>query len=229
MRLENYWTPKRIRLSSRYQFDVYRLARELADRQSARVIYDVGCGPATKLMRFFGDQYTVIGFDRPEAVAFCRKTYRRGTFLEADLEHVFSRNTLDIPPADIVICADVIEHLQRPDQLVTALAALAGESGTIIISTPERDKLRGPLNRMPTNPEHVREWNGAEFMKFLSGCGLEVVEHRLQPQLRPGASLSAWRWVVGQWIGGRTHQTNQVVVCLAPQSASPHDIERTQQ
>ncbi|QDS91040.1 putative S-adenosylmethionine-dependent methyltransferase/MSMEI_2290 [Rosistilla ulvae] len=228
IRAEQYWTPKRIRLSSRYQYDVYRVAREIADSNEGRpTIYDIGCGPATKLMRFFGAEFNVIGFDRPEAISYCRRTYRRGTFVEVDLDNTCRLHAPDIPPADIVICADVIEHLQRPERLIATMIALAGNSGTIIISTPERDRLRGPSNRKPTNPEHIREWNATEFSQFLNRCGLEVVQHSIQPQLLPGASFIAWRWIFGQWLAGRSHHTNQVAVCRTKRQVTPSDAGTT--
>ena len=52
-----YWNRARIRLSGRYQYAVYAHARELADARDTQVVVDFGCGPATKLCRFFGDRF----------------------------------------------------------------------------------------------------------------------------------------------------------------------------
>ena len=220
-----YWTPSRIRLSRCYQHDVYRLARQLAEENNARVVCDVGCGPGTKLMHFFGQSFNVIGIDRSEAVDFCRQAYERGRFLVADLERDVTSDSFDVSAIDLVICADVIEHLARPERLLSFLSTLVGESGIIVISTPERDRLHGRENRKPANSEHVREWNEHEFAEFLHSQGFDIVQHLSQPQLRLSGSLSAWLWAIRRWVTGRTIVTNQIVVCRpsALKGASRHN------
>jgi hypothetical protein len=81
-----------------------------------------------------------------------------------------------------VICADVIEHLVDPDPALGLLCRAAGENGWILISTPERHRLRGRRAMACTKPDHVREWSRGEFVQYLRASGLGVVQSRLMPQ-----------------------------------------------
>ena len=81
-----FWTSQRIRLSKYYQHSVYRLAFSLAEQRRSRVVWDVGCGPATKLTAFFPEPYKIIGIDSEEAIQYCRDKYPRGTFIVTDFD-----------------------------------------------------------------------------------------------------------------------------------------------
>ena len=83
---EPYWTKQRLRLNDRYQYGVYRLARTMADEIGARTVLDLGCGPASKLNRFFDERFHLIGVDTGEAVALCRRLHRRGDYVILDLD-----------------------------------------------------------------------------------------------------------------------------------------------
>lgn len=76
----------------------------------------------------------------------------------------------------VVAAIEVIEHLQRPHQLLQPLRdlLLSRKVQAAVLSTPDRDSWydrryhRGP----PHNPAHVREWNATEIVRFLSCEGL---------------------------------------------------------
>jgi hypothetical protein len=56
--------------------------------------------------------------------------------------------------------------------------------GLLLISTPERNALRGRNCLHCPHPMHVREWTLAEFARYLASRGLEIIDHRLLPQQR---------------------------------------------
>jgi hypothetical protein len=78
-----------------------------------------------------------------------------------------SYNNLTIPKADLVICADVIKHVDDPDALIGFLVKRARY--WIVVSTPDRDLMYGYrlINKHyhgpPKNPSHIREWTMPEF------------------------------------------------------------------
>jgi hypothetical protein len=91
------------------------------------------------------------------------------------------RSSLDLPFFDILICADVIEHLVDPDELLNWIQNL--NFNYLVISTPDRDKLKlyqwpaeqsqsGP----PVNEGHIREWNFEEFEAYISQF-FEIKKH----------------------------------------------------
>jgi hypothetical protein len=69
--------------------------------------------------------------------------------------------------ADLVICSDVIEHMQNPDILMDFIQSI--QSREIIFSTPERNMQAG-VNDFgpPENPSHYREWDEIEFRNYVS-------------------------------------------------------------
>jgi hypothetical protein len=92
-------------------------------------------------------------------------------FIEIDLEADGAELPVDANGA-IIICADVIEHLRRPEHLLERLqAALDDGAHLVLLSTPERDLWWGFAHRgPPPNEGHVREWNSAEFNALLAAC-----------------------------------------------------------
>jgi len=156
-----------------YQPDVYPFAAQLAKRFGVGHLIDVGCGQAEKLA-VFRDDFELIGIDFRENLAWCRDTYGFGRWIEFDLE---SGEDLPLPSetvADsVVVCSDVIEHLRDPTHLLRILRKLSKTCATIIVTTPERDLARGPLDLgPPENRRHVREWNLSEFAELLDWAEL---------------------------------------------------------
>lgn len=179
----SYWTPARIRKSLLYQHHAYSIARQLLRERGLKRVLDVGCGPATKLMRHLAPHAEVThGIDQPSAVELCRQRYPgRAEFFATDLE----QPDLDLPHAyDLIVCADVIEHLLAPEHLLRFIRDNAAPSACVLFSTPERDVLRGPECQSCPKPEHVREWNRDEFVAFLEGHGLAVERTRLIPHMK---------------------------------------------
>lgn len=70
---------------------------------------------------------------------------------------------------DLVICADVIEHLIYPNELMKFIASISFR--ILFLSTTNRDilvKLGTPPLGPPKNEHHIREWTQAEFIKYTS-------------------------------------------------------------
>lgn len=161
--------------SVRYQADVYRRAGELARHLKARSVLDVGCGLATKLIDHVAphcDQVT--GVDLEETIDVCRRRYPAARWIVGDLEDPAFR-----PGGryDVVISADVIEHLHDPDRLLDLIHSVSHDATRVVLSTPERDRRRGADDMGPPgNWSHVREWNASEFLAYLESRDFAVHE-----------------------------------------------------
>ncbi len=59
-----------------------------------------------------------------------------------------------------VVSSDVIEHVQKPDQLLIEMWRLTAPGGRLVVTTPIR-YTEAPLDRM-----HVKEWFAEEFREF---------------------------------------------------------------
>lgn len=171
-----YWTPRIIRRGGLYQKDVYRWAGQLVRARGLKSVMDVGCGPATKLNRFITPLILdVVGVDQESAISYCRATYKRGTYLVDDLGNPSSSFDRTF---DLIICCDVIEHLENPVVVLDYIKRHARPDTLILISTPDRDRTRGKTCRTSPTPAHIREWSKEEFVKFLKHYGFLIEETR---------------------------------------------------
>ena len=209
---ESYWTAARVRLSLRYQYPVYMAAKKLIARGNINHVIDVGCGVAAKLEvlhRTFPDvEFT--GIDQASTISFCRSRHRFGRWIVDDLEH--PDESLTGLTGDLVICADVIEHVGDPDVLLRYLKHRVRPGGMILLSTPERDALRGQSCDFSPNKFHVREWNQAELRAYLRDAGFSIIRHQLQFPVRFEVSGVFFRHVVKRALTGRRIRWNQL--CL---------------
>lgn len=209
---EVYWNKDRISSSLYYQFPVYKYAEGLIIRHGCISVLDVGCGVGTKLAMLNRSLPGVDfrGVDRKEAIDYCRRTYSFGSWQEIDLERpedIFRGSKFDL-----VICADVIEHLVNPDNLMHFLKKSAAIDGFIILSTPERDLLRGSGCNCSPNPCHVREWNADELKQYLAHHGFSVIDHFLQLPIRCGFSKVFFAEIIKRILLGKKIKYNQVLV-----------------
>jgi SAM-dependent methyltransferase len=161
----------------RYQIPVYRLAAKLARRIDPDVIVDIGCGSGDKLAEFFGaSRARVVGVDQESAISLARSRFPTVEWLSGDLETDDLWQQLNALRPALVICADVIEHLSDPVELLTRLRVLSA-SGVLVLSTPDRARLGASASGPPGNPRHVREWSAPELVGLVTANGFEVLAH----------------------------------------------------
>lgn len=182
-----YWTPERLKLASRYQYDVYRVAAGLMRQPEVSSVLDVGCGPPLKLRSLLPAKPLALHLvDQAQSAPFAAELLPGATFTAADLETI----DLDLGRRfDLVICADVIEHLRDPDPCLAFIRRHLAPAGVLLVSTPERDTLRGRDCRSCPHPMHVREWNREEFARFLRSRDWRILRHGNLPQQRTAAPL----------------------------------------
>jgi hypothetical protein len=188
-----------------HQPDAYKLAAFLARRYEADTIIDIGCGRARKLMELTA--LRKVGVDFLSNLQHCRQSFPAETWIEADLENA---QDLDIDgqvvKRSIIICADVIEHLVDPTNLLMLLQRLAHFACAVIITTPERDLVRGTDDiGPPANPAHAREWSLSEFKSLLQ-------ERDLSPAF------------VGLTINNSKNQEKKTILSIIDQSSSRRDL-----
>lgn len=151
-----------------YQPDVYELAAYLGERFGCRYIVDIGCGDGKKLAELH-PRFEIIGVDDGANFEACRRQYSFGIWQRHDLT---KPGSIPVPneilSQAIIICADVIEHLLDPSDLLRNLRGMMDLSPACLISTANRDLSASPDHLgPPDNPSHVREWNLSEFHKLL--------------------------------------------------------------
>lgn len=161
-------------LTDTYQDEVYQAAHNLMKDHTLSDIADIGCGSGYKLMKYFASCNTT-GYEIDPTLTYLKQKYPNRVWQESSLNS-YPQNQI----VDLIICADVIEHLLKPDELLNFINRFSFKF--LVISTPDRDNLlevqhsyqsqTGP----PVNLAHVREWSFAEFRTYISQY-FDVIEH----------------------------------------------------
>jgi 2-polyprenyl-3-methyl-5-hydroxy-6-metoxy-1,4-benzoquinol methylase len=154
-----------------------RVRASLAACEYASLL-DAGCGEGHTLDTL-ADLLPerVAGFDiNPDCVAFARQRLPQHIELQA-------ASIYEIPYPDnhfdVVVCCEVLEHLDRPHEALAELKRVARQH--LIISVPYEpwfqlgSLLRGKyLSTWGNHPEHVNHWNPRSLRRFLSEGGIEA-------------------------------------------------------
>jgi 2-polyprenyl-3-methyl-5-hydroxy-6-metoxy-1,4-benzoquinol methylase len=149
-----------------WQKEVYEFAASTARLGQYRKVLDFGCGSASKLMKYFND-FEKIGVELDRNVQELRKRYPSENWIVSRIGEE------RLPPVDMIICSDVIEHLVDPQTLLEYLEKQ--DFRILIISTPERELVysqrdkaeRQFLEGPPKNKAHTMEWSYIEFHQMI--------------------------------------------------------------
>lgn len=141
-----------------FQLPVYQYAKRVMELYKFKSVMDIGCGSGFKLVTQMR-QYKTLGLDMPKTVGWLMARYPNNQWEVCDWNN-------PVQGYELIIAADVIEHLKDPDQLLLYIQKCKPKR--IILSTPERDNLcmdthDGP----PHNIHHVREWNYTQFQSYI--------------------------------------------------------------
>jgi 2-polyprenyl-3-methyl-5-hydroxy-6-metoxy-1,4-benzoquinol methylase len=141
---------------------------------------DIGCGSGDELERqVVPAAERVIGVDQPSGISLAAARFDSVEWCAGDFAEPGLRDQLRENAPDLVLCADVIEHVEHPAALLDGLRGLLRDESVAVISTPDRARWRDarPLGP-PLNPRHVRERSAEEMELLLESADLEIVERR---------------------------------------------------
>ncbi len=148
---ENYWFRRHLAV---YEWIAARV-------RGARVL-DLACGEGYGSDVLARTAVSVVGVDaNPEAYEHARLRYRRSNLRFArELVETFNGE------ADAVVFLQTIEHLSNPLAALERFGQLAGEGGTVFVSTPNVLTLAPSGAQRSDNPWHVHEYRAAEFERL---------------------------------------------------------------
>lgn len=195
------------------RFQRYRIREVLklcGDANGNRAV-DLGCGWGTISFALAEDAEAVVGVDFAEAsLRLCRsrhdpERYPNLSFIQADV----SRTGLPGGEWDIVVAADVIEHLYPTETLDMYREAhrLLRPGGRLAIWTPAPTHILEWLRRrrvLRPDPTHVDYKTLARVRAEVEECGFRVIEARHRPSHLPVLSIVervGQRWI--RWLRRR--------------------------
>lgn len=155
--------------SSPYSSHSILLSR-LPEPGNGRRILDVGCGNGYLAELLAGRGYDVTGIERPEGVS--RQFPDSVRFLPADLE----RGLPNLDRYDVIICADILEHLRDPEGLLRRLKAHLAPNGYFLCSLPNSGNIHFRLTvlsgRFPKEDKGLFDRTHVQFLTWDGWCDL---------------------------------------------------------
>lgn len=79
---------------------------------------------------------------------------------------------------DVVLARHILEHARRPSEFVKACGMLACPGGLLVFEVPGCDSMLNRNEHYSLWEEHITYFTRATLKRFLSSCGLEVLEIR---------------------------------------------------
>lgn len=147
-------------------------------------LHEVGCGEGFWTLRWLQQGLEARGSDFSEKVIQLARANAVERRLSPGRFKVRSIYDLDpeIDAAEMVVCCEVLEHLERPHE---GLEALRSISRSYLVASVPREPIwclmnlvRGKyVGRLGNTPGHVQKWSKREFVKLMSRY-FEVIEVR---------------------------------------------------
>ena len=153
-------------------------------KSSPKSIHEVGCGEGYWVLRWIEQGFSARGCDFSKSVIEIAKENAVNRGLPTSLFQ--SRSIYDLDPdqdsADLMVCCEMLEHLEKPGAGLQALQRLTAQH--LILSVPQ-EPLWSILNltrckyirQFGNTPGHIQHWSRSIFVNFVSKY-FEIVETR---------------------------------------------------
>jgi SAM-dependent methyltransferase len=143
---------------------------EIGPLRPGAVVVDLGCGSGTllHLLHERAPQTRLIGLDiEPLALELARKNLPSGEFHRLDLGKDTLIDLLGI--ADVVLCSEVLEHVDHPEHTVELARTLLRPGGRFVITVPS-----GPKTPFDLAIGHIRHYDLDAVRVLFEGGGFRV-------------------------------------------------------
>jgi 2-polyprenyl-3-methyl-5-hydroxy-6-metoxy-1,4-benzoquinol methylase len=150
-------------------------------------VLDVGCSEGLLSQRMHQNNCTVVGIEVDNEAALKAKSYCKEVVIE-DVESV-SLNPQYLNYFDVIIFADILEHLKDPLEVLRTFKSYLNDEGYIIISVPNIANWKIRLQLLLGNFEyqeygildsgHLRFFNENSAKKLVNSAGFEISEFDL--------------------------------------------------
>jgi SAM-dependent methyltransferase len=146
---------------------------------SGKRVLDAGCGTGyglEMLLAYRPESVTGVDLSDEAVTDAGRRLGDQAELVRADVRDL----PLEDDSFDIVVCFEVIEHVERQRDALDELKRVVRPGGVLLISSPNRDVYP------PGNPHHVREYRPEELQAELEERYENVKLYRQHPCLASG-------------------------------------------
>ena len=195
-----------------------RILAWLSGRRRLRIL-DLGCSDGALAQRLRALGHSVTGVDVEEHPGVLQRVDR---FVGADLDSGLPAEVG--ADYDVVLAADVLEHVRHPDRLLADAAERLVAGGTVIASVPNfghwYPRVRVALGRFDydrrgiLDRDHVRFFTRSSFERLVEAAGLTV--RRREAVGLPVDVLDRGRARPGTDVGGIIESIDKVAVTAVP-------------
>ena len=223
--------------SRRWKYLLEICVRYLPQRQKR--VLDIGRSQFSYTLAEYYSEVETLGFPLEEDVGALRNTQPKLIpHVTFDLNRTQDPGSwLKLPPFDLIVMAEVVEHLYTAPELVFLfLRSILRQGGILVCQTPNAvwlprriQMLAGihPYERIrcyDKNPGHYREYTGSELREIGEVCGFEILLHEFKDYFGSEGSVTrhparrlVYRCVTALYPGGRSGQT---IVFHLPKTAA---------
>lgn len=150
---------------------------ELVERAGAREVHEVGCGEGELARRLAARGLRVRASDFSQQIIDAARRATRDAGLSGDAIELEVRDLYRLEPArdaaELVVCCEVLEHLEHPADALDVLATLARPH--LLVSVPREpiwrllNLLRGRyVGAWGNTPGHLQHWSRRGFLELLA-------------------------------------------------------------
>src|SRR3989338_5443647 len=130
-------------------------------------ILDVGCGMGEFLheLQRMGWKVWGVDFDH-NAINAAKLHFDLKTVYAMSLGEFFK--TMSAQEFDFITCFEVIEHIDNPKELIETISDKLSFGGSLVVSTPSRERSLLNLNPWDFPPNHLTRWSKEALVKLFS-------------------------------------------------------------
>lgn len=170
-----------IKPSYRFKFNAYsshsQIAKILKNSPLGKIL-DLGCadGQLSEIASSHGHKVTAIDMITPESLS------PNVNFIQHNLENGLPRSLTE--KFDLVLCADILEHLRNPDILLSKISSSLTDNGVVLVSIPNfghwYPRVRVLLGKFDydsrgiLDQSHLRFFSRKSFIRISSLAGFDT-------------------------------------------------------
>lgn len=148
------------------------LRRFSAFRQGTSLL-DIGCGTGEFLNEVGKRGAECWGVDSDSVdIGIAREAFGLKNIFAMKFEDFFEKT--DLPKFDIVTFFEVLEHLDNPREFVLNVRRILKPGGSIVMSTPYRERMWADAYEWDLPPYHLSRWNERSIANLFKKAGFEI-------------------------------------------------------